>query len=506
MMGALLLALLAASPVPDAVPRRFAVVVGNNQGLGGDATLRYAERDARSVLTVLEEVGGVRREDSLLLLGADADTVRGELVRFEKRLQEQVRPGDQLFVYISSHAEGDALRFSGTRLPMREVTRFVEQAPVGVALLVVDACESGRAVRLKGLKPLPGILMSVEQPAIAGRVIITASAADEAAQESDALAGSVFTHHLIAALRGAADLSGDGRVTLSEAYSYSYARTVESSLLSRAGVQHPSFRVDLEGHGELILTSPAAATSLLTLAIDEPGDWTVSTLSGEPFLGHVRKGEGAATLALPAGGYILTTRQAHNALEARVQVPASGRAQLTRAQLVPRELVANERKGSAAGRWMLHLGPAVGLPLVSTFGTMVGGSGQLQYAWEEGVVNVTTAALGLKHGEHVAGDLQQNDFELRLGVGHLARDEYGIGFQLTAEFGGVLAWQWQPSTGSTRFGLHPYAGIAGGMWIPLGSTFRLTFLGNFGPAWVRKDSGSGLVWTYGGGVGIGVVR
>lgn len=508
-LALLLAAVVAAQPVADAGPRRFAIAVGNNRGLGGDPPLRYAERDARAMLGVLEDVGGLRGEDGRLLLGVDADAVRAELARFARHLQQAARPGDQLFVYFSSHAEAGELHLSGTHLPLREVVRFLEGAPVSVALLVVDSCQSGEAARLKGLKPLPGVRMSVEQPEIAGRVIITASAADESAQESDALAGSLFTHHLVAALRGAADKSGDGRVTLAEAYAYSYARTVEASLLSRAGAQHPSFRFDLQGEGDLVLTAPARASSQLTLAIDEPGDWTVSTLNGEPFLGHVRKGAGAATLALPPGGYLLTTRGEREALVARVQVPASGRAELTRAQLVSRELSTSAPKGPESlpaprdGWWMLHVGPSIGSPLVSTFGMMAGGTAQLQYVWKEGVLNVVSATLEVRHGQYVLQGLLQNDHALRVGVGHFERDSYGIEFQLTAEVGGVLARQWQPGRGDATYSLVPYVGAAGGLWMPVGESLRLGLFGNVGPARVRTASHVGASWVLGSGLGLG---
>ena len=40
------------------------------------------------------------------------------------------------------------------------------------------------------------------------------------------LGGSLFTHHLLSAMRGASDSDGDGQVTLFEAYSYAYERTL----------------------------------------------------------------------------------------------------------------------------------------------------------------------------------------------------------------------------------------------------------------------------------------
>src|SRR5262249_39317613 len=152
------------------------------------------------------------------------------------------------------------------------------QAPVGVALLVVDSCRSGAVTRLKGLRPVAGTSVQVEAPEVSGRVVIGSSGADEYAQESEALQGSHFTHHLTAALRGAGDASGDGKVTLQEAYDYAYARTVESTFATAAGPQHPTFRVDLHGRGELVLSEPGRARGRLVLASPEPGEYLVVSL------------------------------------------------------------------------------------------------------------------------------------------------------------------------------------------------------------------------------------
>ena len=72
-LTALLLLLPAAA---SAEVERFALVVGNDLGQGPDLPLRYAETDAARVVSVLQEVGGVRPENTVLLQGKDADTVR----------------------------------------------------------------------------------------------------------------------------------------------------------------------------------------------------------------------------------------------------------------------------------------------------------------------------------------------------------------------------------------------------------------------------------------------
>ena len=55
--------------------------------------------------------------------------------------------------------------------------------------------------------------MRLEASGVEGRVLISASGANEYAQESDALQGSYFTHYLVTGLRGAADTSRDTRET-----------------------------------------------------------------------------------------------------------------------------------------------------------------------------------------------------------------------------------------------------------------------------------------------------
>src|SRR5205823_3259736 len=55
---------------------RFAVVVGNDVGQPPDVALAYAETDAARMAGVLQEVGGVRPENLVLLRGQDAARAR----------------------------------------------------------------------------------------------------------------------------------------------------------------------------------------------------------------------------------------------------------------------------------------------------------------------------------------------------------------------------------------------------------------------------------------------
>jgi uncharacterized caspase-like protein len=80
---------------------------------------------------------------------------------------------------------------------------------------------------------------------------------DESSQESDRLRGSFFSHHLVNALRGAADRNGDGRITLAEAYEYTHAQTLRASVQT-VSLQHPTYAYDVKGSGDPLLTTVAS--------------------------------------------------------------------------------------------------------------------------------------------------------------------------------------------------------------------------------------------------------
>src|SRR6185436_9260857 len=209
-------------------------------------------------------------------------------------------------------------------LPLSELMTFLERAPVGVAILVVDSCRSGALTRTKGLKAAAAPRqVDVVAGALEGRVIITSSGADEYAQESDLVQGSFFTHHLLGGLRGPADASGDGQVTLDEAYAWAYARTIESTFATRGGVQQPQVHVDLRGAGALVLTQPVKSTSRLVLDAPEPGEWLIASLEPNGAVSLVKKPEGPTSVALPPGRYAVRLRTDDGYRERKVELTAA---------------------------------------------------------------------------------------------------------------------------------------------------------------------------------------
>jgi uncharacterized caspase-like protein len=77
-----------------------------------------------------------------------------------------------------------------------------------------------------------------------GKVIITASAANEVSVEKDELQHGVFTYYLLEGLRGAADTDQDGIVTVDEAYSYVSEKVPRAT----GQEQHPVKKGSIEGN------------------------------------------------------------------------------------------------------------------------------------------------------------------------------------------------------------------------------------------------------------------
>ncbi|MDY7229795.1 caspase family protein [Hyalangium rubrum] len=264
--GLLTLALLLTTGAQAEPLRRFALAIGNDEGGADTRPLRYAREDASKMHGLLTRLGGVAPSDARLLLNEEAQDVLSALASMEAQVKAARARGERtaLFIYYSGHAKDGALRLGDTRLPFEALKQRLANAPADIRIAILDSCRSGALTRTKGARRAPAFAIDSGAARDArGMVILTSSSADEDSQESDAIGGSYFSHHLTSGLLGDADRSGDGRVTLFEAYSHAYARTVADTAASSAGPQHPTFSYDLAGNGDLVLTDLSASEGLV---------------------------------------------------------------------------------------------------------------------------------------------------------------------------------------------------------------------------------------------------
>ncbi len=330
--------------------RRYAVLVGVNEGDPEEIPLRFAESDADRVARVLGDLGEVPDQNLVLLRRADRTRLLDALDGLGRHIEADMESGQTalLIVYYSGHADATSLHLGGTRLSFDDLTAALEAMPVDSRVLIVDACRSGGLTRVKGAAPAEPFAISAEDRlAATGTAIITSSAAGEDAQESDLLEGGVFTHHLVAGLLGAADDPVDGVVTLTEAYSYVYGQTLRATSAERV-VQHPTFAFDLRGREDLVLTRVEASARRGSLVLDQPGDYLVFEAS--------RGGRLVTEVAVPAGGsvalspgsYLVRQRRDDSVRESEVTIGADESVVVAGSDMTVMPYGRTARKGMAA--------------------------------------------------------------------------------------------------------------------------------------------------------------
>jgi hypothetical protein len=298
---------------------RFAVVVGSNRA-AGQLELHYAERDAERVAQVFEELGAFRPSDVVLLREPSVGAVKSALARADEAAGRS--SGALILFYYSGHADSQALLLGDERLSYSELRERIERSPASIRIALIDACQSGAAARSKGGTRADGYAVGVVDPErVRGAAIITASTASEQAQESSEIGGSYFTHHLISALRGAGDLDHDGRVTLAEAYRYTYGHTIAATASSLEGPQHPSYEFRLAGTGEVTLSQlTGAATLVLPRAAD--GAYLILDRRRELVAEARPDPTHAVRIAIAPGSYRVVVRRLGKAEVADVEIRA----------------------------------------------------------------------------------------------------------------------------------------------------------------------------------------
>ncbi len=287
----------------DGGVRRFAVVIGANDGGPDRIALRYAHRDADAIADVLTEIGGVLDDDLLWLVEPDVTTVYTALADLTAHLDES--PGrNEVIFYYSGHSDENGLLLGGEPLPYTELRAALDAMSVDVRIAILDSCASGGLLRQKGGQVVPPFLVD-ESSRAAGFAYIASSTADESAQEADRLEGSFFTHSLTAGLRGAADTTGDSRVTFNEAYQYAFHETLARTERTQNGPQHAAYENQLSGTGDLVLTDLNQATTTVHFSGDVNGTVSVRDAEGR-LIAEVRVADQPVDLALAAGEFEVT--------------------------------------------------------------------------------------------------------------------------------------------------------------------------------------------------------
>jgi len=297
-----------AAPQPAAATtsplRRFALVIGSNNGGAGRETLRYAGHDAGTVADVLRQLGGVTQPDMALLTEPDLKALDGAFDSLSKRIAVEKSKGQrvELVVYYSGHADETGILLGGSHYDYAKLRQRIRAVPADVHIAIVDSCASGSFTRMKGGTKLPPFLRDSSNQ-VEGFAFLSSSSADEAAQESDRIGASFFTYYFVTGLRGAADRNHDGKITLTEAYQYAYEQTLGQTQSTVHGPQHPAYDMHLSGTGDVVITDLRATESALVLPAALKGRVTVVDKSGRVAVEVTKDAGDPLSLALPNETY-----------------------------------------------------------------------------------------------------------------------------------------------------------------------------------------------------------
>lgn len=228
---------------------RYAVLVGNSYGGSDLVSLKYVSSDLKEMKAVLEE-NCLFDRTRISVLKNDSPA---QLLSHLDSLKSVISPDDLLYFYYTGHADARSLRMGNYRLDLKALKTTLDSLDTKFQMVVLDACQSGSFSRLKGGTIEEPLLLKQTENSNSGRVVLYSSADTEFSQESDYLGHSIFSFYFMNGLKGMADLSGDKRVTVDEAYKYAYRQTVAATVHSAGGIQHPGYLFDYRGKGDIVL-------------------------------------------------------------------------------------------------------------------------------------------------------------------------------------------------------------------------------------------------------------
>src|SRR5574344_1802022 len=213
-----------ALPLSAAIPvERYIFDVGANNGGNERPVLRYGQRDDSAFSKVPVEIGCVPGLNKVLLRDPSLQAIKNECDALNKKLSQKSGARKEILFYYSGHADERGLRIGNELYSWGALRKRIDALHADVKISVIDACGSGAITRIKGGVAVPAFMADASGD-MKGYAFITSSTQDESSQESDRLRGSFFTQSLVSGLRGAGDISGDGKVTLSEAYQFALDR------------------------------------------------------------------------------------------------------------------------------------------------------------------------------------------------------------------------------------------------------------------------------------------
>lgn len=486
----------------------YVLAVGNAESFDRDLpTLRYAHDDLARFTRVLERTGMAPVGNVVVVKEGNGAAVRAAFADMAKRVKRDGGMHARFIFFYTGHSDATGLHLADGLLRKSDIHELIAKVPAEARIAFFDGCYSG-ALAAKGVKPSGDFIVpkaEVDQPT--GSVFLAATSGTDVAFEVEELQGSLFAHHVVDGLYGAADGNKDGLVTIDELYQHVYKQMeAYASALPAARAQKPEYRVDLQGRGALVLSYLSRTTVPVEIDATVAGDLTLASTDGLQVFRVSKRDRMPLKMLLVPGDYDVTMRDGTEVGRGTLRV--RGPTRLARADLSVRreqnlDLVAKGKRPET--RFGVGVGTAV-----SSF-ERIGPSAE---------VMVATPSLRIESSDwRFVGNLAARRSTLlyrkQTGVGQTVGLLFGAGGSFTrwcAEgqqwrllIGGGADYTWQrwdersSQAARTFEHLMPKAAVGLGTAFTMASglTWGLTFRREFPFA---KESGTGDVLAFGASV------
>jgi hypothetical protein len=242
--------------------------------------------DARDVRDLLVDPAAAAYPPENVTLSLDEQATLDGLRQALRDLAQRCDAESTVLLYLSSHggrleagthagayilpvdaeiSSEDAL--ASTALAGAELTELVRAIPARKLVAIFDCCHAGG---IGEPKAAVGTALKVGLPESyyealqvgRGRVIMAAARSSEFSWVLPNATNSLFTHHLLAGLRGGVQ-SSDGLVRIFDLFEY-----IQPKVVADQPTQHPVFKAELEDNFALALTRPTPAAEAKAQLVD----------------------------------------------------------------------------------------------------------------------------------------------------------------------------------------------------------------------------------------------
>jgi formylglycine-generating enzyme required for sulfatase activity len=320
-------------------PNAYAVVIGISQYREEVIPkVAYAAKDAEAVARLLEVQGGIPKTHIKLLTESKA-TYTDIRNHVNDWLRMRVKPDSTVYIYYAGHGapnpqtgevylvpwEGNP-DFPSGLYPVKDLYAGLNKLPAKEIIVMLDSCFSGapgRSVLPKGTRPM---VITLENPLLAGGkiAVLSASTGNQMSNDYDKTGHGLFTHYLLEGLGGAADKDKNHLVTLRELYPYVREQVSETAVEELNREQTPTLLPGEDVLGArtgqtLVQVMPGFSPSI-TAKTEEPKP--IQEARARPYeaprqpIKEIMGSDGASMVLIPEGDFLYGEEKRRLPLEA----------------------------------------------------------------------------------------------------------------------------------------------------------------------------------------------